>query len=230
MHSDSRIVAVLLAVLVVAAVVVPGVLAQETLTDRASSATLSDEALAEFGYEFNRNETFILEEQVETDDRRLTLRGTSEAVEYRREVDLGALGSIEGSLFGVVTIPAFERNGTVLNPIRDLGNPQLVDLLENRFQQIEIGQPLGNRTVTMLGNETTMTQFDGSARVSGATIGVNVYVAKVHSGDDFVVAAGVHPRLLGNNSETFAGMMGAVEHPGTGNETAPDADDGTAEG
>lgn len=146
--------------------------------------------------------------------RTVTLRARSPAVEYRRAVDLGFLGEFQAGAFATIAVPAFERNGTVLNPIGGFDNRELAGIVVERFRSLRVGDPVEERNVTTLGCEARVTTFEGSAEVEGTSIDVFVDVTAVRSGDDFVVVVGVQPRLLPDERSNVGALFGAVEHPG----------------
>lgn len=194
---------------------------QQTLTAEGRPAVVPDAALESTGYRLVDRRTVDLVETVEAPGgEAITLHGRSPAVEYRRTVDLGFLGSFEVGAFATIAIPAFEANGTVLNPIVGSDNLAVAALVEERFPTLRVGDAVENRTVVALGQRSEVTTFDGTAALGETTLPVFVHVTRLRSGDDYVVVVGVHPAVFPNERDRLFALLSALEHPGATNGTS----------
>jgi hypothetical protein len=126
--------------------------------------------------------------------RRDTERGPATFVAYATP----ALRPAE-SVNATVTLAA-ERDTAAL-----IGDVQTVDADVNDVTRV------GNRTVTLLGNQTTLRAYEATATVGGRRVDVTIYRASVRYGDDNVSVPVVAPAGV-DERERVRSLVGAVSH------------------
>lgn len=118
--------------------------------------------------------------------------------------------------------PNVELAGTSVNPLRQLANRELIQFGIDRvtdlrgFGGIENVSDLretGTRNVTMLGTQTQLVSYTGTAEVDGRRVAVVANLAMVEHGGDIVVALGIHEATL-DETAAHATLVEAVVHEG----------------
>ena len=132
------------------------------------------------------------------------------AIENGSELD----GSLMPSAVTVVSLPDAQVFGESVNPLVRLPTDELVERFasssEGNLQSLE---KAGERQVTLLGSETTMTEFDGELGGEQGSTSARVSVAKLSHDGDVVVILAVDPAGEGNSTEALDEFIGMVEHP-----------------
>lgn len=187
------------------------VLTGDEITFEAGAGVVSEEVRSETGYEERRIEEQTVERNFEDVDRTVVI--VNVIAEYSRMVGIGPL---EGELarFTVLSTPAVEV-GPVgpLNPVDDMDNRELAETVQEEYDEIENLEEAGERERTLLEETVTVTTFDAEARALGdETVDVSIHLAQVKHEDDFVVAVGVHPRVL-DEEATVDRLLEGVRHP-----------------
>ncbi|MFB6192280.1 MAG: DUF6517 family protein [Haloarculaceae archaeon] len=162
----------------------------------ASPATIDEAVLAETGYErvlatnetHNTSFTLTIQGDVQANPT-FEVRATVHRAVYRRSLDGG---SATVALLSVPTVKPSEQLASRIDPFRartpaeTAANATGADVSGLRHRD--------NRTVTVLGNETTMRLFDGTVARDGAAVDATVGVATVRDGTDAVTVVVVTPR------------------------------------
>lgn len=188
-------------------------LTQQQTTFSANDVSVSDSARSDAGYSEAQDTTLNQSRNFSVADQQRTVTVVNHVAEYKREIDLGPVGSGELARFTVLSTPTVEIAGQTLNPVGDMSNAELARMLQNEYESIENVQLVENRTQTMLGEETRVSKFSAEARTgAGETVDVYIHVAQVEDGDDFVVALAVHPQELDGEEERVNGLLAGVEH------------------
>lgn len=182
-------------------------------TFTADRANVSQSAQSDTGYSLEKQETQTISRSFAGQEVKVKNRLT----EYARSVSLPVFEDPQVARFTVFTTPAVEVAGQgPFNPVADLNNTQLALRLQNQYDTINNVQPVGNRTVTMLGDEVTVSKFRADAKtVQGTETEVFMHVAQTRSGGDFVLAIAVHPTQLDGEQQRVNAMLNGVQHPGT---------------
>lgn len=198
-------------------------LSGDEVTFEADTAEVSEEARGEADYEEQRVEEQTIERNYDQVDQTVVV--VNMLAEYSREVSIGPIGG-ELARFTVLATPKVEV-GPVgpLNPVEDMDNQELAEMVQEEYGSVQNVEEVEEREATMLGETVTVTKFSAEAQTQGGeSVDVFMHVAQVESGDDFVLAIGVHPQEI-DEQENVDTMMGGVEHPvggggdGTGNST-----------
>jgi len=186
---------------------------EESLSVTASPATAGDGAVSETGYE-------ELNVTAQTVTRNVTVAGqtrevavTNQLARYERETDLGALGSRPAGVFVTYTSPEVEVANESFNPIADLSEREVLTRANQEYAAVSVGERVGSRTVSTLGQSTAVEKFDGTATLAGSEVDVSVHATKFRHEGDFVVAIGVYPRENGD-AERIVTLLESLEHGG----------------
>jgi len=205
----------LAAVAVAALLVTSGcsALTQSETTISANDASVSQSAQSDTGYSESRNTTINESREFSVANETRTVTVVNHLSEYKRQVDLGPLGSGELARFAVLATPQIEIAGQTVNPVGDMSNAELAMMLQGEYDSIENVQLVENRTETMLGDEVTVSKFSAEAQTAaGESVDVYIHVTKTSHGDDFVVALAVYPQDLDGEEEKVNGLLSGVEH------------------
>lgn len=180
----------------------------------AETAVVSEATLSETGYQEKRVEDEVIEKNYDRVDKTVVV--VNRLAEYAREVSVAGLGG-ELARFTVFATPKVEV-GPVgpLNPVDDMDNDEIAEMVQNEYETVENIESAGTREATLLGETVEVSKFRADAETqAGESVEVFIHIAKVESGDDFVLAIGVHPRGVDDEGERerIDTMMAGVEHP-----------------
>ena len=182
----------------------------------ASTATIDNDTATSHGYELNRTEDWTFDRNVTVENRTRRVIVTSRAAKYGREIDFGALGSQRAAVVGVLSTPGVSVAGEVINPVRFRGNADLATRATSGYESLEItGNATDETTITTLGTNTTVSTLPGRATFDGVAVDVLVHVTKVPHGDDYLVAAAVHPERVEDRAAVLD-MFRNIRHGGDG--------------
>ncbi|MFC7028448.1 DUF6517 family protein [Halomicroarcula sp. GCM10025324] len=201
----------LIALLVVSSGCV-GLITGETVAFEAEPASVDDAALETTGYDEARDEAQTLTRNVSVVGQERTVRITNHVAEYNRSVDLGPLGELEFARLILLSTPGATVAGQSLNPLASQSNRQLVERLIQRTERVSDVQAEGNRTVQILGEDRTVSEFTGTSDVQGQEIDIRLHVASFEHEGDVVVAVAVHPERIDERDRVDT-LLGAIQHP-----------------
>ncbi|SEG22665.1 hypothetical protein SAMN04488133_1566 [Halobellus limi] len=185
----------------------------EPLTFSAEPAAADEATAQEAGYELNGTRTLEVNETFEVAGQERQVVATNYLTDYRKSVELGALGEAEVGVFTVVSTPAVEIAGRTLNPIGSYSNARLVQFVQEQYSGMSDIERVSEQNVTVQGTETTVTKFSATATIEGREVDVFVHVTKYRDGDDFVLALGVYPQQLDGEEENVLALIRSIEHP-----------------
>ncbi|WP_306054406.1 DUF6517 family protein [Natronococcus wangiae] len=189
--------------------------------DRLSStpAVVDDEALAETGYGEYAVDELVIERTVGRFGLKRTLEVRNWYAEYDRAIPLDAIGltRLQAAVVAVLSTPRVSAFGRSFNPVGEYTTDELVELIQDRYDELEVVERVGETSVPILGTETTVAWYDARARLVevGSTLDVAVQVSEaVEHGDDFVLCVAVYPRVGGLETESDAvrTLMAGIEH------------------
>jgi len=173
----------------------PGDRTPEPIEATASEATVPESTLSEAGFaasgveevRVDRSGTLSVSGDVEM-DLGYQVRATGWRAGYR--------SSDGGTVFALYTVPLAEpeRVDARIDPLGNHTTPEVVAEAQTAYSDPRGLEHEQNRTVTVLGAETTVQQFAGTATRDGETTEVTVYLATVDHESDRIRAVGVAPR------------------------------------
>lgn len=181
-------------------------------TFSATTATVSEDARSGTGYEEVAVEDVVVERTFSAAGQERTVEVVNRVARYERRVDLPALPAQRAAAFVVLASPKIELFDRTFNPIGDMSNRELLAMVQDRYTGLEVGSRVGSTEASMLGQTTTVEQYDGTATLAGASVDVFVHVARVEHGEDFVVAIAIYPRLLDDETGTVTTLIEGIEH------------------
>lgn len=186
-------------------------LSGDDVTFEADTAEVSDDARSEAGYEEQRVEEQTIERNYDRVDRTVVV--VNQLAEYSREVSIGPIGG-ELARFTVLATPKVSVGPLdALNPVGEMDNKDLAEMVQDEYGSVQNVQQVSERETNMLGETVTVTKFSAEAQTQGGeSVDVFMHVAQVESGDDFVLAIGVHPQAI-DEQESIDTMIGGIEHP-----------------
>jgi len=116
-----------------------------------------------------------------------------------------------GSLFVLLSTPAFSIVGQSFNPVGGMDNEELAEFIAGEIPELTIVATREETTRTILDEETTVTSFDATAQGGIETV---VELTAVEHEDDIVVAVAAYPELLeSTEADNAEQLFGAIEHP-----------------
>ncbi|WP_049970971.1 DUF6517 family protein [Haladaptatus cibarius] len=190
-----------------------GFILGDTLSYSANKATVGDNALSETSYDKANEEQLNTERSFEVAGESRDVEVTNWITQYEKSVGVSGVGEGTVATFTVLSSPRFELAGESVNPLARYNNRQLVQKFVSGYGNVRNIQETDTRNVTMLGSETEVSTFTGTAQSNGASVEVNIHVTKVEHGDDIVVVMAVHPKQL-DESDNVSRLIEGVEHEG----------------
>lgn len=181
-------------------------------TYEAAPADVTDAAAAETGFEKNGTRDSVATREVDATSG--TVRVVSKVTTYDKSLEIPLLGSARLGVFRLVSTPAVEVAGQSYNPVGDYSNDRLARFAAEQSGSLSAAglERVSSRRVLVLGTETTVTKYATTTTIGGQEVDVFVHVTKVRDGDDYVVAIGVYPRAVDQESEVLT-LLRSVEHP-----------------
>lgn len=181
---------------------------EKPLTFSADRATASDAAVDETGYEEKAVTDVVVTE--ERYDREIEV--TNWQAQYERTAEVPMLGEKEVGVFVGFATPKVEVAGEAFNPVDDMSNRELLERVQGKYENVEVGEKVDETTLTVLETETTVDRFAGTATFSGQDVDIYFHVTQVEDGDDFVIPLGAYPQRLDGEEERIFTMMEGLEH------------------
>jgi hypothetical protein len=187
---------------------------EESLNFEATEAPVSNETLSDTGYEKASERSQTISRDFTVADQTRTVNVTNHLHQYDREVDLGPVGSQRAAVFATIATPEVDVAGQTFNPIDDLSNRELLSRFESEYDGLSVGQQVDNRTHTVLGTETGVEKYEGTADLDSTSVDVYIHVTTVKHESDFVVALGIYPQELDGEEERVFTMLDGIQHEG----------------
>lgn len=183
------------------------------VTFTASEATVSDSALQDTGYEKNRTTEMSISRTFSAAGQSKDVKVTNWVSEYHQSVGIPGLAEQKVAVFATFSSPKVEVVGKSFNPLDKYNNRQLAQKFTAKFKNVDIKNEVGNRKVTMLGNETSVSKYEATVTtVAGVQFDAYLHVTKVKHGDDHVVALAVYPKQLSDHDQKVDRLIEGVEH------------------
>ncbi|WP_435197232.1 DUF6517 family protein [Natronomonas sp. EA1] len=185
----------------------------EALYFDSGTVSETDAAKSDTGYELERQGANNLTRTFSVAGQERNVTVTNHYAEYSRTADAPLFGDTKVSRFSVFATPQVEIAGQgPFNPVSRMSNRELVLRLQQQYSAIEDVQFVSNRTVTMLGEETTVSKYNATATMEGGQeVEVTIHITKVQTESDFVIAAAVHPTKVDEQQEVDR-MLEGVQH------------------
>jgi len=186
---------------------------EEPLRLAASLATVPSDVRSETGYEETDRSERTRERSFSAGGQTREVAVTNRLTQYERRISVGPLTDQRAALLAVLSSPAVEVLGETFNPLADLSERQLLERFDSGYEGLTVGERVGERTVTVLDQPTTVEQYEGTARIAGAAVDVFVHVLKTRHEDDFVVCVAVYPQRLLTEGDRVVTLVEGLDHP-----------------
>ena len=206
------IAAVAVAALLVTSGCVGFLTGSDSLSFQSDPLKVTTDAQEQTGYEEQRRTTKQINRTYSVAGQERDVVVTNHLSEYARSADT-LFGDQEVARFTVLSTPQVKIAGQAFNPVDDFSNRELVLRLQEQYDSIDNIRAEGNRTLTVLGNETTVSKFRADATLQGGQeVEVFIHITKVKHEGDFVVAVAVHPTEL-DEQENVNTLFEEIDHP-----------------
>lgn len=134
--------------------------------------------------------------------------------EYRKEIDLGPLGSSDVGVFAAFTSPQVELAGRTFNPISDMSNEELAQRFQQRFDGMSDVSRESEEEVDVLGSTRTVTKLSATVTVDGNEVPVFLLIANFNHESDVVVPIGIFPQEREDEEgPNIRQLMANLTHP-----------------
>jgi hypothetical protein len=187
----------------------------EVIRGEASAATVDDDALADAGYDHQRTETRWLNTTLDVDLSGDVELSSSPEVEAQTKVaEYRGTSGEPPAVFSVYATPAVRPVESIDETVNLAMQGDTADLAtdaQTLYTDVRNVEHVENRTVTLLGNETTLRVYEASATADGEQVDVVLSVASVEHGGDYVTVVSVSPATA-RDPETVDSLVGAVSH------------------
>lgn len=179
----------------------------------AGTATVSDETLAETGYELNEVTSETVSQEFEVAGSTQEVRVTNRVAEYDRAVELFG-ERYQAAVFAALATPRVEVLGQAFNPIADLDDEERAELILNRYDDVDDLERGSEYTTSMLDADVDVVVYTAEGEIAGTGLAVDIELhvgAPVEAGDDFVLPLAAYPEGFGDG-ETVRTMINGVEY------------------
>jgi len=123
-------------------------------------------------------------------------------------------GSLMPSAVTIVSLPDAQFFGESVNPLVRLPSDELIErfasMSEGNLENIEQS---GERSVTLLGSETTVTEFNATFDAEEGSPPARLSIAKAAHEGDVVVIVGIEPDGESDDTEKLDRFISEVDHP-----------------
>lgn len=186
----------------------------EPITASASPATVSEDAVTAAGYE-----------EASVEDRELSASGRLDIsgdvqMELRYNIQATASRAIYRAdtagtpvLFSVLSVPLAEPEqvSATINPLQDRSRTDIADRAQDAYTEIGELSHVGNQTVTVLGNETTLAKYTATATTDGDQTDVYLYLVRLRHEGDILIGIGIGPQAA-DDPDAIRTLVEAIRH------------------
>ena len=179
----------------------------------AGTATVSDEALDETGYELNEVTSETVSQEFDVAGSTREVRVTNRVAEYDRAVELFG-ERYQAAVFAALATPRVEVLGQAFNPIDDLDDEERAELILNRYDEVDDLERSSEYTTSMLDTDVDVVVYTAEGEIAGTGLDVDIELhvgAPVEAGDDFVLPLAAYPEGFGDG-ETVRRMINGIEY------------------
>ncbi|WP_136715526.1 DUF6517 family protein [Halorientalis salina] len=122
--------------------------------------------------------------------------------------------SLKPAAVTIVSLPDAQFFGESVNPLVRLPNEQLIERFGGNSQgSLENLEKDGERSVELLGSETTVTEFNATAESENGSTPMRVSVTKTAHEGDVVIVVAIDPNGSGDDTESVDEFIAEIEHP-----------------
>lgn len=187
---------------------------ERTVEVAAKPARGSTAAARETGYELDDLNDESVSEVFEVAGETRKVEASNWVATHEKTVDHPAIGPADMGVFAVVSTPSVEVAGQEINPVGGYDNDALVDLLADEYDELAVDdEAVESFSQDVLGEEVTVSVFEGDARFDDQSLDVFVHVGSLLHEDDYVVSMGIYPQALPEEREKIETMTASIQHP-----------------
>lgn len=175
-----------------------GMITGDTVEQTSEPVYVSNDTLDETGYEHETTKNITIEESIsvgEGDTREVHLENYQSTYV---KTD-GMVG--EEAMLVAYTSPVVDVAGYSLNPLNQMDNERMLELVVSQQDRSASLESVGETTVTALGEERTVTEFNGTTTVDGREAHLSVHMAEFKHEGDHVIVAGIYPEEIDESEE-----------------------------
>nr|WP_090507593.1 DUF6517 family protein [Natronorubrum sediminis] len=168
------------------------------LDEHASSPAGVEEAVRDdTGYEYSDVEEIGIDEGVDLLLYEESVTVLNHLTEHEKTVDMGPAGRQQGAVFLLLTTPQVSVAGQEFNPVEEMDTEELVELVEDNYDDISNITHEEDDDISLLEQDTTQSRFSAEATFDGTDVDVYLHVTEaVESNDDLLIAIGVYPEYV----------------------------------
>lgn len=127
---------------------------------------------------------------------------------YERTADDGSVAGLT-----VFATPLIELDGETVNPVGEWSDQRLVNHVEQRYENVELGDVGNRRDLRTLGDNTELLRYSGQATLDGQRTAVTVHLTTLRNDGDVVVGVAVHPQSMTDEPSNVATILGGLFRP-----------------
>lgn len=204
------------------------------LDEHASSPAGVEESVRDdTGYEQTAVEEIGIDEGIDLLLYEESVTVLNHLTEHEKTVDMGPIGRQRGAVFLLLTTPQVNVAGQEFNPVEDMDTEELVELVEDNYDDISNITHEADDDVSLLEQDTTHSRFSADAQFDGTDVDVYLHVTEaVESNDDLLIAIGVYPEYVQAEEEAnvhslIEGVTEDVDETDDGDGNDGDSDGGS---
>lgn len=188
-----------------------GVVTQETFEFESSPAAIDDGSLADAGYEPSASRAITVNRSFEIQGQERRVNLTNHVRTYRKPT-----AGVPLAHAVAFSTPSASVLGQSVNPLARVDERQLVELALEDVAQVRDVTRVDNRSVTVLGSETTVEKFAARAERNGSSARVFVHATRLTNEGDLLVLVVMYPRSMEDGDSDVVTLLRGVEHPADG--------------
>lgn len=189
-----------------------GLLTDDEIAFDASPARVSDATLDDTGYHLDAQDDVVVEETFSAGGQSRDVVVTNKMTEYQKSVDMGLLGTQEAAVFTCLTTPQVNVLNREFNPVSDMSTREIAEMVQDQYEDMQIGDHVAESTVTIYGTSTTQDKYVAEGMLAGDFVDLYLHISDpVEMEDDFLFTVGAYPELGPDEESNILQMMESVE-------------------
>lgn len=120
--------------------------------------------------------------------------------------------SLQPTAVTIISVPDAQFFGQSVNPLVRLPNEQLIERFGGSSGGVSNLEKSGSRTITMLGSDTELTEFNGTAEREGQSSESTISIAKTAHEGDVVILVTIEPQGQADD-DNLDDFIASLEHP-----------------
>lgn len=185
---------------------------RESLSFEATKATVAEQALRDTGYEEDDISTRTVTRSFSAAGESREVEVTNWVARYERTLELGALGDQELGVFVALSTPQVRVLDRTFNPVGEMSNREVLQRIQSRYEGFSVGDRVDTTGLTVLGEDTEVEKFAGTATFQGQDIDLFIHITTVAHEEDFVVPVAVYPQRLPGEEQKVLRLYRGVNH------------------